>query len=185
MSVPPHAEPPGPGAPAFAPPGGADPTFAPPSGAWLPVSPRLTAVKRITASLWLLPVTLGAAVGAWLAWGLWWPTALVAAAGGAVWVWLFVRARRVVASWGYAERDADLCITSGIHFRELLVVPFGRMQVVKVSSGPLQRAFGLATVELVTASTQTNATIPGLPLAEARALRDRMIELSDSRGSGL
>ena len=60
-----------------------------------------------------------------------------------------------------------------------------RLQVVKVSSGPLMRSYGLATVQLVTASAQTDATIPGLPLDEARILRDRLIELNDAKGSGL
>ena len=37
-----------------------------------------------------------------------------------------------------------------------------RMQLVEVESGPLERAFGLATVSLKTASPETGARIPGL-----------------------
>ena len=69
--------------------------------------------------------------------------------------------------------------------RNLLLVPFGRMQTVNVTAGPFLRSQGLARVELITASLQTNASIPGLAFADAVALRDRMIELSDARGSGL
>lgn len=136
-------------------------------------------------TVWVVLLTVAGAVGARLVSGELWPPAAVVLAGIALWVWQWVRIRRVVRSWGYAERDADLCITHGLWFRQLVVVPFGRMQVVRVTSGPLSRAFGLAGVELVTASPATGASIPGLPLDEARALRDRIIELSDAKGSGL
>lgn len=161
--------------------------FAPPSDAWRRVSPKLATVKRISASIWLavlfvpalgllvwlLPVELrwiiGGVAGLWVVW----------------WAWLLWRAGRVVRALGWARRDLDLCVVGGLMFRSLEVVPFGRLQIVKVSSGPLLRAFGLSTVELVTASSGTNATIPGLPADEAKALRDLMIELSDAEGSGL
>ncbi len=79
-------------------------------------------------------------------------------------------------SWGYAERDTDLYLTHGVLFRRLVAVPYGRMQVVEVTSGPLQRAFGLATVHLQTASPGTGARIPGLLPDEAVRLRDRLTE---------
>lgn len=159
--------------------------FAPPSDNWRRVSPKLATVRRINASIWLAALFVPAAVVTWILSQLWWPSAILVTIGLALWGWLWARAGRAVAAYGYAERDADLCVTHGLMFRELLVVPFGRMQVIKVSSGPLQRAFGLATVELVTASAQTDAVVPGLPLDDARALRDRLIELSDAKGSGL
>ena len=59
------------------------------------------------------------------------------------------------------------------------------MQLVEVESGPLERAFGIATVSLKTASVETNATIPGLPPEEAARLRDRLTELGEARASGL
>ncbi len=65
------------------------------------------------------------------------------------------------------------------------MVPYGRLQLAQVEAGPLQRAFGLATVTLVTASAQSDARIPGLPAAEAQRLRDRLIEVGDARGAGL
>ena len=99
--------------------------------------------------------------------------------------WRVVRAGRWVRSWGWAERDSDLCITHGLWTRELTVIPFGRLQMVEVSSGPLLRSQGLANVQLITAAVQSRATIPGLPYADAVALRDRMIELSEAGGAGL
>lgn len=159
--------------------------LAPASDAWSGVSPRLATVKRLTASIWLAMATLPAVLVPILVFHLWWVGALAGVAGFLLWLWLWLRAPRIVASWGWAQRDADLCVTHGLWWRELLVVPFGRMQMVKVSAGPLLQRFGLASVELITASPQTNAVIPGLPLEDARHLRDLLIELSDAEGSGL
>jgi len=109
-----------------------------------------------------------------------------AAAVGIVWfVWRVYRAGRYARSWSYAERGEDLCITRGLWYKNLTVVPYGRLQIAKVDAGPLDRLLGLATVTLVTASAHSNASIPGLPAAEAERLRDRLIEVGDTLGSGL
>lgn len=159
--------------------------FDPPARAWHRVSPRLAPLKRLSAAIGVAVSTLAAALGLWFGLRLWWPAAIAVGAGLLLYAWLAWRAGRWVASWGWAERDGDLCIRHGLMWRTLVVVPFARMQLVKVSSGPLQRAFGLSTVELVTASAATGATIPGLPTADAVALRDRLIGASDALGSGL
>jgi membrane protein YdbS with pleckstrin-like domain len=88
-------------------------------------------------------------------------------------------------SWGYAERDEDLLVRHGWLFRRLVVVPYGRMQFVDVTAGPLQRRFGLATLQLHTAAAATDATIPGLPPAEATRLRDTLAALGEARSAGL
>ena len=88
--------------------------------------------------------------------------------------WQWFRVARWVRAWGYAERESDLYLTHGLWFKELTVVPYGRMQAVKVESGPLARSLGLANIELVTASLQSSARIPGLPKADAEQLRDRL-----------
>jgi len=59
------------------------------------------------------------------------------------------------------------------------------MQVVTVNSGPIERRYGLATVTLETASSGTDATIPGLPQVEADALRERLTELGEQQAIGL
>jgi len=94
-------------------------------------------------------------------------------------------AERSWRSWGYLEREDDLYLTHGVLFRRLIAVPYGRMQLVEVESGPLERAFGLATVSLKTASPETNATVPGLTPEEAARLRDRLTELGEAHLSGL
>ena len=92
---------------------------------------------------------------------------------------------RRVLSWGYAERDDDLLVIRGVLVRRLSVVPYGRMQFLDVTAGPVERAFGLATVQLHTAAAATDAKIPGLAAAEAARLRDRLAALGETRSAGL
>jgi membrane protein YdbS with pleckstrin-like domain len=87
--------------------------------------------------------------------------------------------------WAYAERDEDLYIRHGALFRTLVVVPYGRMQYVDVHAGPLEQLFKVASVHLHTASPGTRARIPGLPVAEAARLRDRLTSLGESQAAGL
>ena len=88
-------------------------------------------------------------------------------------------------SWGYAERDDDLLIRRGVMFARLSVVPYGRMQFIDVTAGPLERSFGLATVRLHTAAAATDARIPGLEREEAARLRDSLAELGEAQAAGL
>lgn len=159
--------------------------FDPPAGTWQRLSPKLVTLKRLSAAAWLAALGALGAGAAWVALEWWWPPVLVLAAVVVGYAWLFWRARRWVDAWGWTERDGDLCVRHGLLRRTLLVVPFARLQLVRVTAGPLQRAFGLSTVELVTASAATNAVIPGLPTADAVALRDRLIDSGDAVGSGL
>jgi membrane protein YdbS with pleckstrin-like domain len=93
--------------------------------------------------------------------------------------------RRRVRSWGYLERDEDLIVTRGLMFRKLTVVPYGRMQFIDVTAGPVERFFGLASIQLHTAAAATDARIPGLENSEAERLRDRLARLGEAHSSGL
>jgi membrane protein YdbS with pleckstrin-like domain len=99
-------------------------------------------------------------------------------------VWLGVLRGRA-RSWRYLEREEDLLVARGLLFRRVSVVPYGRMQFIDVTAGPVERVFGLATVQLHTAAAATNARIPGLERAEASRLRDHLAALGESRASGL
>lgn len=92
---------------------------------------------------------------------------------------------RRVRAWGYAERADDLIVRRGVMFRRVSVVPYGRMQFVDVTAGPLERTFGMATVQLHTAAAASDARIPGLPADEAARLRDQLSALGESRAAGL
>jgi hypothetical protein len=161
-----------------------DDAFAPPGERWNPVSPKLATARRITLMIVMVPVLLVLAV-------LTGPsqTRVVAVALLVVWVvvlaWLWWLIGRRVRSFGYAERDNDLLVTSGIMFRRLVVVPYGRMQLVDITAGPIDRSLGVSTVQLHTAAASTNATIPGLPPDEAAGLRDRLAARGEQRSAGL
>ncbi|MBD0293091.1 MAG: PH domain-containing protein [Jiangellaceae bacterium] len=161
-----------------------DQVFAPPGETWQQVSHRLAELRRLLLGICIVVGTAAAAVlGSWFAG--WWLAVVTVVAGvvAAIWgLWLIDRNWR---AWGYAERADDLLVTCGVLFKQLTVVPYGRMQFVDVKSGPLERRFGLATVQLHTASPATDARIPGLPPDEAARLRDRLAALGEARAAGL
>ena len=97
--------------------------------------------------------------------------------------WLVERGR--YRAWGYADREDVLFVTHGLMFRLVSVVPYGRMQFIDVTAGPIDRAFGLATVQLHTAAAATDARIPGLVRPDADALRDRLALVGEAKATGL
>ena len=162
-----------------------DDLFAPPGNAWRPVSPQLRRLRRLVlvACTAVLLVALAVVSGV-LGWPVGWTVALAVVlllVAGYGW-WLIGRNAR---NWGYAERDDELYIKHGALFRELIAVPYGRMQFVDITAGPLEQVFGIAGVRLHTASPRTRARIPGLPAEEAARLRDRLTELGESQAAGL
>jgi membrane protein YdbS with pleckstrin-like domain len=94
-------------------------------------------------------------------------------------------ARNRFRSWVYQERDEDLIVERGVLIHRLSVVPYGRMQFVDVSAGPIDRVFRLATVKLHTAAAASDARIPGLERDEAARLRDRLAALGEAKAAGL
>jgi membrane protein YdbS with pleckstrin-like domain len=140
-------------------------------------------LRRLEVGVPALLVTLallvaGALSGSGVAYGF----AAAAVVTGAL-LWHFTGRR--YSSWGYAEREDDLLIRRGVMFARLSVVPYGRMQFIDVTAGPLERAFGLATLRLHTAAAATDARIPGLEREEAGRLRDSLAELGEAQAAGL
>ena len=157
--------------------------FAPAGEPWVRVSPRLATMRRLLLAGMGGLVTLVAAGLCVMA--SWWLAVAVLILGAGLIGWGWAVVGRAVRSWGYAERADDLLVTSGIMFRQLVVVPYGRMQFVDVTAGPLDRRFGLATVQLHTAAAATDAQIPGLVPAEAARLRDRLAARGEASSAGL
>jgi membrane protein YdbS with pleckstrin-like domain len=88
-------------------------------------------------------------------------------------------------AWGYQERAGDLLVKRGVLIQKLTVVPYGRMQIVDVTAGAIERAFRLATIQLHTASASTDARIPGLAPDEATRLRDQLAALGEAQAAGV
>jgi membrane protein YdbS with pleckstrin-like domain len=152
-------------------------------GDWQRVSSNYIAVQLICVVISAVLFTGGASVAV-LVTGLPWlvvpPAALLL-----LHVLLFAFTPRRVRALGYRLRQDDLVFCRGIMFFRVVAVPYGRMQLVDITRGPLARAFGLSELKLVTAAASSRITIPGLPSSEADALRDRLVELAESRRAGL
>lgn len=160
-----------------------DLVFDPEGIEWHTVSPRLTKVRLLTWTLTMaLPILAVIIVTAFFP--TWWMFVILAAVLG-LYIWIAMIIRRQVPKIGYAEREDDLLIRRGILFRSIVVVPYGRMQLVDVEAGPLDRKFGIAKVTLHTASPQTDAVVPGLVPEEAARLRDRLASRGEARLAGL
>jgi uncharacterized protein len=114
-----------------------------------------------------------------------WPGAAVAGAVLVVGLGAERFVRRRVRAWAYCEREDDLLVRRGVLFSRLSVIPYGRMQFVDVTAGPVERSFGLATVRMHTAAAASDARIPGLSAEEAARLRDRLAELGEAKAAGL
>jgi uncharacterized protein len=109
-------------------------------------------------------------------------SAIVVLALGTLFGWFL---RRRFAAWRYQERHEDLIVARGVMVQRLSVVPYGRMQFVEVTAGPVERLFGLSTVKLHTAAAASDARIPGLEQGEAARLRDRLTQLGESMAAGM
>ena len=161
-----------------------DGVFAPPSEDWVRVSPKLITARRLVLSLVLVPITVVLVAVTAVTAPAWVPAA-IAGVGLALLAWAWWLIGRRVRSYGYSERADDLLVTSGILFRRLVIVPYGRMQLVDVTAGPIDRSFGITTVQLHTAAATSDAAIPGLSPDDAAALRDRLSAVGEQRSAGL
>jgi membrane protein YdbS with pleckstrin-like domain len=165
-----------------------DKLFLEPGLDWQAVSPKLVTERRVPVAglalvglvLAVMAVVEAARGSSYL--GLLIPALIVLAVAGLSW---FVLIPRIASSWRYAEREQDLLVTHGRLRRSLSVVPYGRMQVIEVSSNPIAQRLGIATVRLVTASASTDAMIPGLPVEVAHALRDRLAAKGEALSAGM
>lgn len=149
---------------------------------WQYVSRKLIAARLIAVGVALgVPlvglIVLGALTSRWVWIGA---GALFIALAWSAWVIV-----RQVTAHAWMEREEDMVVKRGRLFRSVTVVPYGRMQYVEVESGPLARAFGIARVQLHTASPGTDANISGVPEAEAARLRDRLTSRGEAKLAGL
>lgn len=100
---------------------------------WHSLSPKLIAARRLILGIIAGFVLVMAVVLAFTPAPIW--IAGVAAVAALLilvigWPWIGRRVR----SWGYAERADDLVVGSGIWFRRIVIVPYGRLQFVDVKA---------------------------------------------------
>ena len=121
---------------------------------------------------------------AYALWGMWWTLWGAIVLGVISLIGIGLEPRRV-RSIGYRLREDDLLFRRGIMFQRQVAVPYGRMQLVDITRGPVARALGLADLKFVTAAASTAVTVPGLPMEEADRLRDELVALAETRRAGL
>lgn len=163
----------------------------PPGITWQRVSPKYVTVRVVqwalanVVTVLVLTMPLVLVLLGWWQWPPLWLAILLPATALVSAVWRLVLIPRQVRAIGYAERDDDLLVRTGIFFQRTMAVPYGRMQYVDIGVGPVERALGLCTLKLHTASPGTNAQIPGLPAAEGARLREQLAARGEARLAGL
>ena len=145
------------------------------------LNPRAVTLWRITGSLNMLPLLVGAVFagtalvrfgGASLFLGILPVLAVLALASVVVGMAPGLRWRR----WRYEIRSEEVDLQRGIFWISRTLVPLARIQHVDTRQGPLQRRFGLSTVVFYTAAGPNQ--IPELATPVAADVRDRIAELT-------
>lgn len=154
-----------------------------PDTQWRRVSPKYIVVDLV-GTLITAVIVVGAASAAPFFSGVVWLWTIPGVLAILFLIGLALTPRRVRAL-GYQLRTDDLLFRKGLMFQRFVSVPYGRMQLVDINRGPIARAVGLSELKFVTAAASTAVTIPGLPEAEAEALRDQLVELAETRRAGL
>lgn len=159
------------------------PRLDPVPGEWLRVSPKYVVVDLSSTIIGGIMSTAATAIPYFLIGQPFWLILPIVVA--VVMIVSAVLTPRRVRSIGYQLRQDDLLFRRGIMFQRFVAVPYGRMQLVDITRGPIARAVGLAELKLVTAAAASNVVIPGLELEAAEQLRDRLVELAETRRAGL
>lgn len=152
-------------------------------GVWHQISRRYVTVQLISTGAFLaLVVAIALVLHLWLGqtW-IWIPAGILIVITG----WTLAILPRQARAYGYQLRADDLVFRRGILWQRMVAVPYGRMQLVDITHGPLDRGFGIAQLKLVTAAAATGVTIPGLSQGAAERLRDTLIAVAETRRTGL
>lgn len=152
-------------------------------GTWHQLARQYVWVQLISAGVLAL-IVLAAVLFVTLVWGQWWAWI----PGGiflAILAWTLIITPRQARAYGYQLRRDDLVFRRGILWQRVVAVPYGRMQLVDITHGPLDRGFGIAQLKLVTAAASTGVVIPGLTQQAAEQLRDTLVDVAEARRTGL
>lgn len=154
-----------------------------------PVSPKLVIVRYLSVLPWVILPAVGFLIAGILIDGEEQFLKIGAYVGAGIFavlvIWLLWLIPAQVKKLGWKETADELLLSRGKVFHTYTVVPYGRIQFVDVTAGPIERIFGLKSVELHTASASSDSSISGLVAAEADALRDRLAIQARERMSGL
>ena len=86
-------------------------------------------------------------------------------------------------SWSYRVGEKVLELRYGVVWHVAVAIPLSRLQHVDLHCGPLERNWGLASLQIHTAGTRdASHRVPGLDVVIASTLRDQLIDAAN-RGS--
>ena len=105
--------------------------------------------------------------------GLPWSAIGLVAASLAVRTWYVGAAYR---AWRYRLTAEGIELHHGVFWKQASAMPYHRLQQVDVGQGPLERWFGMSSVQLRSAAATTDASIPGLSQAEVEDLRRLLMQ---------
>ena len=150
---------------------------------WRRVSPKYVWVDVISTGVLALVLLAASCLPAFFSHvALWWILPMVVFV---IMVLVIALVPRRVRAIGFQLRDDDLLFRRGLLFQRFVSVPYGRMQLIDITRGPVSRAVGLSDLHFVTAAASSSVAIPGLPLLDAEELRDQLVALAETRRAGL
>ncbi|WP_370178917.1 PH domain-containing protein [Alteriqipengyuania sp.] len=133
--------------------------------------PNHPKAMRVEALFVVLPLLIGAIVAEYATSFV--PFVILGPAAAILLAFLIFLPHRRYAARGHALSDDRLRVVKGILFHSDTVVPFGRVQHIDVDRGPIERYYGLATLQLYTAGSHGDVvTLPGLAHEDALAMRE-------------
>lgn len=165
--------------------------FEVPGVEFLGVHPDLRKYRCVTVSLWLGTFTVLGVVVSILFWIFSNELApkllftILTLLLAILWAWQMWLIPRQVRALGFGEGQTDLLIRQGVMLRRLRVIPYGRIQNVTVSQGPIMRKYKLAEVKVATAALGADMVIPGLTYEQAHRLRAHLMTLGEQYIAGI
>jgi hypothetical protein len=150
---------------------------------WQRVSPKYVYVDVISTIVVTLVLLVGTSLPALFSGVVWWW--ILPAVVLVIMIFVIAFVPRRVRAIGFQLRDDDLLFRRGLLFQRFVSVPYGRMQLIDITRGPVSRIVGLSDLHFVTAAASSSVAIPGLPITTAEELRDRLVALAETRRAGL
>ena len=137
--------------------------------------------RFVNIAIFTLLGTIALAAGCLLLWAIPFPWKLLVPLGWFVLATLFTLGvvwwpRWEHDGWSYRLDQQVVELRFGVVWHVTVLIPVSRLQHVDLHVGPLERKWGLASLEIHTAGTRSAShKIPGLDLAVAHDLRDQLI----------
>lgn len=139
---------------------------------WEPLHPLYTRAIRLVTLFVLVVVAVVISVISFLASFPWFVVVMLYTLFSIIGIHSLVWPGIAVPRRGYALRDKDILFRKGVIWRSVTAVPFNRIQHVETSNTPMDRRYGLATLQLFTAGGSSgDLKIDGLGKDVAEQLR--------------